>query len=735
MKEAPSSHLQESSNTIDAEEIGAKSSEGQSQGVKVAETVSNDQEGDTGSCGNHHAPCRVQSFLGDCALEDLEYEKNEVTNVATAKVILESQSSPVRRQLSSQLTVAIDDTIERLLMFEDDKEGVSASEGNGEGNIDNGNNAAKTAPVDRQNSSQVSLAIDDTIKRILFLEDGDKVEASATEAKKVGTDESGNIAAKTGPTHRRPSSQVRMAIDDTIKRILFSEDEGEDVVPSGSEATEGRDVIHEEMVGKIVPRILTDDIIRTHDNPDTCKEEFTFHTTQALEPTEENKTSDGGKSDSDEGLKAPNVSSAQLSSSALITDAHIAAEMFIQEVSMALAMPEKSMFEDGTNVVADESSKAPFVPSAPLASSSLISDAHIATEEFIKEVTLALEIPEKSKVEDGTNVVADENSESPFVPSAPLASSTLISDAHIATEEFIKEVTLALEIPEKSKVEDGTNVVADENSESPFVPSAPLASSSHISDAYIATEEFIKEVTFVLEVPEKSKVEDGTNVVADESSESPFVPFAPLASSTLISDAHIATEEFIKEVTFALEIPEKSKVEDGTNVVADENSESPFVPSAPLASSSHISDAHIATEELIKEVTFAFEIPEKSKVEDGTNVVADENSESLHVPFAPLDSSACISEANIATNEFIQEAALALEMLEKCKMEESNSVAADEKSESPRVPSAPLHSSTVASTAHSPSTLKREGALKADDCVVHDEKTEAFRRSSVRTNN
>ena len=836
MKEAPSSHLQESSNTIPSELIDAKSSEGQSKGDEVAETTSNNHEGENGSSVNHNAPCRVQSFLGDCALEDLEYEKNEATNAAPSKVVLKVQSSPVRRRLSSQVRVAIDDTIERLLKFEeDDKGGVSVSEGNGEGNMDNGNNAAKTAPVHGQPSSQVSIAIDDTIKRILFLEVDDKVEASATEDKEEGTIESGNITAKTGSTHRRPSSQMRMAIDDsieqllifeihetetsaatakgegnvdngnittktatpqrrpssqismatddTIMRILFSEDE-EDIVPSGTNATEGRDVLHEDMVAKIVPIILTDDIIRTHDNSHTCRKDFTLHVTPALGPTEENKTSDGGKSDSDEGLKAPNVSSPQLNSSALTTDAHIAAEMFIQEVSTVLQIPERSKMEKHCNVAFDENHDAPFVSSALLGSSTHISDAHIATEEFIQAATLALEIPEKSKVEDGTNVVADGNSETPFVPFAPLASSTCISDAHIATEEFIQAATLALEIPEKSKVEDGTNVVADGNSETPFVPFAPLASSTHISDAHIATEEFIQAATLALEIPEKSKVEDGTNVVADENSETPFVPFAPLASSTHISDAHIAREEFIQETKLALEIPEKSKVEDGTNVVADENSETPFVPFAPLASPACISDAHIATEEFIQEATLALkmledgtsvvanensetpfvpfaplasstcmsgahtateefiqeatlalEIPEKSKIEDGTNVVADENSEASFVPSAPLASSTCFSEAHIATEDFIQEATLALELPERGKLGESNNVAADEKCESPRVPSALLDSSTVASTAHIPSAVKGEGSFKVDECVVHDEKTEASCRSSLRTNN
>ena len=362
MKEAPSSHLQESSNTIHAELIEASSSEGQSQGVKVAETTSDNQEGDNGSSGNHQAPCRVQSSLGDCILEDLEYEENEATNAAPAKVVLEAQSSPVRRRLSSQVRVAIDNTIERLLKFEEDDKGrISASEGEGEGNIDNENIAEKTAPVHREPSSQVSLAIDDTIKRILFLEDGDKIEASATEAKEEGTNESGNIAAKAGPTYRRPSSQVRMAIDDTIKQILFSVDEGEDVVPSGTEATEGRDVVHEEMVGKIVPDIQTDDIIRTHDNSHTCKDDFTFHATQALEPTEENKTHEGGNLDNDAGLKAPNVSSAQLNSSALTTDAHIAAEMFVQEVSMALQISKIGKMEKQCNVTFDENSDARFV--------------------------------------------------------------------------------------------------------------------------------------------------------------------------------------------------------------------------------------------------------------------------------------------------------------------------------------------------------------------------------------
>ena len=464
-------------------------------------------------------------------------------------------------------------------------------------------------------------------------------------------------------------------------------------------------------------------------------EEFIQEATLALEIPEKSTVEDGTNVAADENSKAPFAPSAPFASSTLISDAHIATEEFIQEATLALEIPEKSKVEDGTNVAADESSKAPFAPSAPLASTTLIPDAHIATEEFIQEATLALEIPEKSKVEDGTNVAADENSKVPFAPSAPLASTTLISDAHIATEEFIQEATLALEIPEKSKVEDGTNVAADENSKAPFAPSAPLTSSACISDAHIGTEEFIKQVTLALEIPEKSKVEDGTNVAADENSKAPFAPSAPLASTTLIPDAHIATEEFIQEATLALEIPEKSKVEDGTNVAADENSKVPFVPSAPLASSTLISDAHIATEEFIQEATMPLAIPEKSKVEDGTNVVADDDSESLRVPFAPFDGSTYISDPDIATGEFIQEAALVLEILEKSKLEESNNIAADEKSESPRVPSALLDSSSVASTTHIPSALRREGSLKADGCVVHDEKTEASCRSSVRTNN
>ena len=96
---------------------------------------------------------------------------------------------------------------------------------------------------------------------------------------------------------------------------------------------------------------------------------------------------------------------------------------------------------------------------------------------------MALEI-----LEDDSNVVADENSDAPFVPSAQLASSTCISDAHITAEEFIKEVTLALEIADESKLENGTNVVADENSKAPFVLSAPLDSSTCISDAHITAE-------------------------------------------------------------------------------------------------------------------------------------------------------------------------------------------------------------------------------------------------------
>ena len=81
---------------------------------------------------------------------------------------------------------------------------------------------------------QVNIAIDD-IKRILFLEDDDKVKASANDAKAEGTVESGNITAKTGPTHSQPSSQASMAIDDTIEQI----DETE---ASSAKATEDRDV-------------------------------------------------------------------------------------------------------------------------------------------------------------------------------------------------------------------------------------------------------------------------------------------------------------------------------------------------------------------------------------------------------------------------------------------------------------------------------------------------------------
>ena len=88
MKEAPSSHLQESSNTIHAELIEASSNENQSQGVNAAETASNNQKGDNVRSGSQNAPCRVQSSLGDCALEDLEYEKNGATNAAPAKVVL-----------------------------------------------------------------------------------------------------------------------------------------------------------------------------------------------------------------------------------------------------------------------------------------------------------------------------------------------------------------------------------------------------------------------------------------------------------------------------------------------------------------------------------------------------------------------------------------------------------------------------------------------------------------------
>ena len=131
----------------------------------------------------------------------------------------------------------------------------------------------------------------------------------------------------------------------------------------------------------------------------------------------------------------------------------------------------------------------------------------------------------------------------------------------------------------------------------------------------------------------------------------------------------------------------------------------------------------------------ALDIPEKSKLEDGSNVVADDNSEAPFVPPAPLASSTCFSEAHIATEEFIQEVMLALELPEKGKLGEINNVAADEKIESRSVPSELLDSSTVASTAHIPSAVKREGSFKADGCVVHDEKTEASYRSSLRTNN
>ena len=344
---------------------------------------------------------------------------------------------------------------------------------------------------------------------------------------------------------------------------------------------------------------------------------------------------------------------------------------------MALEVPENRKLEYGTNVVADENSKAPFVQSAPLVSSSCISDGHIATEEFIKEVTLALEVPENSKLEAGTHVVADENNKTPFVPSPQLASSTCISDAHIAIEEFIQEATLAQEVPENSKLKYGTNVVANENSEAPFVPSAPLASSTCISEAHIATEEVIHEATLALAIPEKSMIEDGTNAVADENNKTPFVPSPPLASSTCISDAHIAIEEFIQEATLAQEVPENSKLKYGTNVVANENSEAPFVPSAPLASSTCISDAHVATEEFITEVTLALEVPENSKQEDSTNVVANENSEAPFVPSAPLASSTCISDALIAIEEFIQEATLALEVPENSKLEDGTNVVDD----------------------------------------------------------
>ena len=464
-------------------------------------------------------------------------------------------------------------------------------------------------------------------------------------------------------------------------------------------------------------------------------EQFIEEATSALELPEKCKLEDVCNVVADEKSEPPLVPSAPSAISCCNLDTHIATEEFFQEATLALEVPENSKLEAGTHVVADENSVVPFVPSAPLASSYRISYGHIATEEFIKEITLALEVSENSKLEDGTNVIADEKSAVPFVPSAPLASSTCISDAHIAIGEFIKEVTLALEVPGNSKLEDGTNFVADEISVVPFVPSAPLASSTCISDAHIATEQFIKEVALALEVPENSKLEDGSNVVADENSAVvPFVPSAPLASSNCISDAHIATDKFIKGVKLALEVQENSKLEDGTNVVADENSVVPFVPSAPLASSTCISDAHNATEQFIKEVALALEVPENSKLEDGSNVVADENNEPPLVPSTPLARSSCNLDTHIATEEFIQKATLAREILEKCKLEENKNVAADEKSESPRVPSALFDSSTVASTAYTPSTLKR-GAFEADECIVHDEKTEASCRSAVRTNN
>ena len=256
--------------------------------------------------------------------------QNEVPNAAPSTVVLEAQSSPVRRRLSAQVRVAIDDTIERNLRFEDDdKGGVSACEGKREVNIDNGNIESKTASLHGQLSSQVNIAIDDTIKRILFLEGDHKVEASATKAKAEGTVESGNMAAKTRSTHSQPSSQVRMAIDDTIEQLLiFDRDETE---ASAEKAMEGRDVDNENITTKTAPNV----------------------------PCYENSN-------------APFILSALLGSSTLISDAQNATEEFIQEATLALPTPEKSMIEDGTNVVADENSKAPFVPSAPLASSTCI---------------------------------------------------------------------------------------------------------------------------------------------------------------------------------------------------------------------------------------------------------------------------------------------------------------------------------------------------------------------------
>ena len=388
-----------------------------------------------------------------------------------------------------------------------------------------------------------------------------------------------------------------------------------------------------------------------------------------------------------------------MDSSTCISDAHIATEDFIQEATFALAIPEKSKVEDGTNVVADEKSETPFVPFAPLASSTCISDAHIGTEEFIKEATLALDI-----LEDDSNVVVDENSDAPFVPSAPLASSTCISDAHITAEEFIKEVTLALEVTDESKLDYGSNVVADDNSKATFVPSAPLGSSPCISDTHITAEELIKkEVTLALKITDESKLDYGTNVVADDNRKATFVPSAPLASSACSSDAHITAEELIKkEVTLALEIADESKLENGTNVVADDNSKAPFVPSAPLASFACISDAHITAEELIKkEVTLALEIADESKLENGTNVVADDNSKAPFVPSAPLANSACISDAHITAEELIKkEVTLALEIADESKLENSTNVVADENSKATFVPSAPLASSACISDAH-----------------------------------
>ena len=539
VKEAPSSHLEERSNTIQAELIEAPSSDGQAQGVKDAETASNNQEGDNGLSESHYALYKVQSFLGDCTLEDLEYEEDEAINAAPAKVASEVQSSPVRRRLSCQYRVAIDDTIERLLKLEEeDTWDLSASVGKGEGNIDNGNITSKAGFVNEQLYSQVSMAIDDTIEQILGFA-VDETEASATNAKGERNVDYGSITAMTATAHRRPSSQVSMAIDDCIKRILFLEDEEEDIKPSGIEVIEGRGVHRENVLAKIVPVVPADDNIFTHDKSQMWTRESSLQAVALSIPMEENKSSENEKFDYDAGLGAPIVSSAQLNSSALTADAHIAAEKFIQEFSLALEVPEEIKIEDCDNVDANENGEAFNVPFAPLDSSTLFSDAHISMEDLIQEATLALEEPEKSKIKACYNVDANENSESFNVPFAPLDNYTLVSDAHISTEDFIQEAALALEAAEKCKIDDCYNVDVNRNSEALHVPFAPLDSSNLISDVHITTEEFIQEATFALEVPEKIPVDEITNVAADEKNASLRLQSASMGSSTVVCAADI----------------------------------------------------------------------------------------------------------------------------------------------------------------------------------------------------